>query len=51
MIRLVAVALLALAVGFGMRDVLPRSTSAPVAARTAVDAPEAQVTLSAPGLL
>ncbi len=51
MIRLFAVAVLALAVGFGMRDVLPRSASGPVAAPTVVEAAEAQVTLNAPGLL
>ncbi len=50
MIRLVAITLLALAVGFGMRDVL-QPTSGPIAGRTSADASEAQVTLSAPGLL
>ncbi len=51
MIRLLAVALLALVVGFGLRDVLPQSSQAPVAGRTVVEAAEAQVTLTAPGLL
>ncbi len=51
MIRLVTVALLALALGFGLREALPRWATAPVAARTVVESSEAQITLGAPGLL
>lgn len=48
MIRLVAVGLLAFAIGFGVRDVLPGSAALnPQAA----PASEAQLTLDAPALL
>ena len=50
MTRLVAVAVLALAIGFGARDVLPRS-AAPAAAQAVPEGGQAQVTLNAPGLL
>ena len=50
MIRFVAVAVLALAIGFGARDVLPRS-AAPAAAQAVLEDGHAQVTLDAPGLL